>query len=164
MRNWLIYEPAGGVRATLDDIERFVSVREGFSKAAFFFAPLWLVWRRCWLALALWAAALIAAIVLTTALDINGAPALLLIALPNLAVGFEAAWLRARALEARGYVLAGAAMARSREEAEAHFFVDWLDEARAAGTASAKPAASDAPYRPTPAGVLGLFPAPGAQR
>lgn len=137
MRNWLIYEPAGGVRATLDDIERFVSVREGFSKAA---------------------------IVLTTVLDIKGAPALLLIALPNLAVGFEAAWLRARALEARGYVLAGAAMARSREEAEAHFFVDWLNEARAAGTASAKPAASDAPYRPVPAGVLGLFPAPGAQR
>lgn len=162
MRNWLIYEPAGGVRPTLDDVDRFVSFREGFSKTAFLFAPLWLAWRRCWLALALWAAAFIAAVVLTTVLGVKGAPAFLLIALPNLAVGFEAAWIRARSLEKRGYALAGAAMARTREEAEAHFFADWVKEARAAAPVTAP--APDAPYRPAPTGVLGLFPAPGAPR
>ena len=161
MRNWLIYEPAGGARASLEDAERFVTVREGFSKAAFLLAPFWLAARRCWRALALWAAAFVGVVVLVALLGISGGAAMILLALPNLAVGSEAAWIRARMLEKRGFTLAGSAMARSREEAEALFFADWLKETR---DEAPRAAVSSAPYRPAPAGVLGLFPQPGAPR
>lgn len=163
MRNWLIYGPAGGARATLEDTERFVTVREGFSKPAFFFAPLWLAWRRCWLAFAMWLAATIAAVALVAIVGVGGALAIVLTALPSLAVGSEAAWIRARALEKRGFKLAGSAMARTQEEAEALFFADWLKEAKAAeDRRPAVPAST--PYRPAPAGVLGLFPQAGGSR
>ncbi|MFC3691421.1 DUF2628 domain-containing protein [Chenggangzhangella methanolivorans] len=163
MRNWLIYEPPGGARATLEDAEGFVTVREGFSKAAFLFAPFWLAWRRCWHALGVWVAAVLGAALLIALLDLKDGAATALIALPSVAVGFEAAWIRARALERRGYALAGSALARSREEAEALFFVDWIEDAREALEAP-RAAVSAAPFRPAPAGVLGLFPSPGAQR
>lgn len=164
MRNWLIYEPPGGARATLEDAEGFVTVREGFSKAAFLFAPVWLALRGCWRALAIWAAAIACAALLTMLLGLRGGAAVMLVVLPNLAVGFEAAWIRARTLERRGYALAGSALARTREEAEALFFADWLEEAREGAPAPRLASAPLAPFRPAPAGVLGLFPAPGAHR
>ena len=164
MRNWLIYEPSGGARATLEDAEGFVTVREGFSKAAFLLAPFWLAWRRCWRALGVWVAAVAGAVLLIELLGLKDGAATVLVALPSLAVGFEAAWIRARELERRGYRLAGSAMARTCEEAEALFFADWLADAKADAAAPRMAAASLAPFRPTPAGVLGLFPSPGAQR
>lgn len=164
MQTWLIYEPPGGAQRSLDDAERFVSFREGFSKLAFLAPVIWLIWRRCWAALALYVAVEIALLLIARAIGLNGGSATLFALLPNLAVGFEAAWLRARALERRGYRFAVALMARSREEAEAHFFADWLvdDEGRRPAAASA--ALAPAPYRPVSRGVLGLFPQPGTAR
>lgn len=165
MRNWLIYEPAGGARATLEDTERFVFVREGFSKAVFLLAPFWLGWRRCWRTLALWAAAMVLVAAIVSLLELHGAAAMILVSLPSLAVGYEAAWIRARALEKSGFRLAGSAMARTQEEAEALFFSDWLKEAKAAeDRRPTAPAPASTPYRPAPAGVLGLFPQAGGSR
>lgn len=160
MRNWLIYEPPGGARRTLEDAEKFITVREGFSKVAFFFAPVWLIAKRCWIALAFWAVAMAAAVALVFFARIGGGAATVLIALPNLAIGFENAWIRARALERRGYVLAGAAMGRSREEAEAHFFVDWLAGHDAEPL---RPQATTGYQRPA-AAAFGFFPQPGQAR
>lgn len=161
MRDWLIYEPSGASFRTLDDAEKIVTVREGFSKIAFFLAPAWLAYRRCWLALGLWAAAMAVVVALHELIGMQGGIAALFLTLPNLAVGYEAAWIRARKLERDGYTLAGAATGRNREEAEAAFFQDWLSER----PAHAEPtAATHAPYRPTSSGVLGLFPTPGAAR
>jgi hypothetical protein len=159
MRNWLIYEPPGGARPALEDAEKFVTVREGFSKAAFFLAPFWLAWRRCWLALALWAVAVSLVVVVFHMADLHGGPGIVFLALPSLAVGLESSWIRARALEKRGYALAGSALARTREEAEAAFFQDWLAERPVAAQPQQTPRA---PYRPEARGVLGLFPRPGA--
>lgn len=162
MQTWLIYEPPGGGDRTLDAAEGFVSFREGFSKIAFLLPFVWLAWRRCWLALALYVAAELALIGAARALGLEGGSAVLFALLPNIAVGFEAAWLRARALERRGYRFAAALLARSREEAEAHFFHEWLDdEGRRPVVATA---AAPAPYRPAAASVLGLFPQPGTAR
>jgi len=163
MRNWLIYEPAGCARASLEDAERFVLVREGFSRPAFLFAPVWLAWRRCWRTLALWAATLAGVVVAVALTGLSGVPAMVLVALPSIAVGYEAAWIRARSLERAGYQLAGTAMARSQEEAEALFFADWLNEVRSADERRPAPPAST-PYRPAPSGVLGLFPQAGRTR
>ncbi|RXF70325.1 DUF2628 domain-containing protein [Hansschlegelia zhihuaiae] len=158
MRNWLIYEPPGGARPVLEDAEKFVTVREGFSKAAFFLAPFWLIWRRCWLALALWAVAVALVVVVFHMADLQGGPGIVFLALPSLAVGLESSWIRARALEKRGYALAGSALARTREEAEVAFFQDWLSE-RPVVQPQQTPRAA---YRPEAQGVLGLFPRPGA--
>ncbi|MET0314779.1 MAG: DUF2628 domain-containing protein [Hansschlegelia sp.] len=161
MRNWLIYEPPGGARPTLEDAEKFVTVREGFSKLAFIVPFIWLIWRRCWLALVLYVVAEVAVALIGRAAGVSGGAMLVLAFLPNLAVGLEAAWVRARALERRGFTLAGSVMARSSEEAEAMFFHEWLSEAPAA--ARSAPAGA-APYRPAGPGVLGFFPEPGAAR
>lgn len=162
MRNWLIYEPPGGARPTLDDAEKFVTVREGFSKTAFLFAPFWLAAKRCWLALALWLAALVIAALLVRFAGVRGGGAAVLLLLPSLAIGLESAWIRARSLERRGFALAGSAMARTREEAEVAFFQDWLAHR---GEEPAVPAASPyPPYQPSRAGVLGFFPEPGGAR
>lgn len=158
MRNWLIYEPPGGARPVLEDAEKFVSLPEGFSKAAFFLAPFWLAWRRCWLALALWAVAVALVVAVFHMADLHGGPGVVFLALPSLAVGLESSWLRARSLEKRGYTLAGSALARTREEAEVAFFHDWLAERPAASPREQTRAA----YRPEAPGVLGLFPRPGA--
>jgi hypothetical protein len=163
MRNWLIYEPPGGARPTLDGAEGFVSLREGFSKRAFVFAPFWLAFRRCWLALGIYVVAEVALLVAAWAFDLRAGSGFTLLLLPNLAVGFEAAWLRARSLERRGYTLAGGVVAREREEAELAFFQDWLAGA-AAPAAPREIGGAPAPYRPPVAGVLGLFPEPGAAR
>lgn len=159
MRNWLIYEPPGGAAQTLDDAEKFVTVREGFSKAAFFLAPFWLAAKRCWLALLVWAVAMVAVLVAWGVAGVGGGAGVILLLLPNFAVGLENAWIRARALERRGFTLAGAAMARTRDEAELAFFQDWAE--RREEEPRHVPAA---PYERRPqtrSGVLGLFPEPG---
>ncbi|GLK68622.1 DUF2628 domain-containing protein [Hansschlegelia plantiphila] len=160
MRNWLIYEPPGGALPTLDGAERFVTLREGFSKLAFIVPLIWLAWRRCWLALGVYVVVEIVLSLAVRGLGLSSGAALVLAFLPNLAVGLEAAWLRARALERRGFTLVGAMPARTREEAEAVFFQDWVRQP----APERAPAAQSAPYRPTGGGVLGLFPEPGAAR
>lgn len=160
MRNWLIYEPPGGARRTLEDAAKFVSVREGFSKAAFFLSPFWLAAKRCWAGLALWFAGVVAAVLLVRFAGVAGGAAFALLALPSLAVGYENAWIRARSLERRGYRLVGSAMARTREEAELAFFQDWLAER----PMEPAPSVAGAAYRAPSAGVLGLFPQPGSAR
>lgn len=152
MNTWLIYEPAGDERS-IDRAEGFVTFREGFHKIAFLIPALWLIWRRCWLALALYVAAEVALVALAGALAMDGGRAILLMLLPNLAVGFEAAWLRARSLERRGYRHAGSVLARSREEAEVRFFTEWAAEAETPAPRAQIPLRAST----TPA-VLGFFP------
>ncbi|TBN47680.1 DUF2628 domain-containing protein [Hansschlegelia quercus] len=163
MRNWTIFEPPGGAERTLDGAARFVTLRDGFSKIAFLVPILWLPFRRCWLALAVYVAVQAILALIVSALGLSQGVALVLSALPNVAVGLEASWLRSRALEKRGYRSVATVLARSAEEAEAVFFREWLittPEERPAPSASA----GSAPYRPAPPGVLGVFPQPRAAR
>lgn len=162
MRNWVIYEPPGGAVRSLEGAEGFVSVREGFCKTAFLVPLIWLAWRRCWIALGVYVVVQIALSLVVRGLGITGGAAFVLAFLPNLAIGFEAAWLRGLSLERRGYRLVGALPARSREEAEVVFFHDWLDGTSAPERASVP--AQGAPYHPAPRGVLGLFPEPRVAR
>ncbi|HVI29689.1 DUF2628 domain-containing protein [Hansschlegelia sp.] len=161
MRNWLIYEPPGGAQPTLEGVEAFVTVREGFSKFAFLVPLVWLVWRRCWAALVVYALVEIALAIVVQWAGVGGGSAVVLAFLPNLALGLEAAWLRARSLERRGYRLVGSTLARTQEEAEAHFFHEWLGETTRERTSSVRDGGG---YRAQPSMVLGLFPQPGGAR
>jgi hypothetical protein len=150
-----------------------VFVKEGFSWPAFFFAPLWLIFRRLWLVLAGYA---IAVLVVGGIGDVLGdgftGPALVLL---HFLFALEANELRRWTLARGGYRLATVVEGRGVEEAEIRYFAS----ATAAPAEAASPPTSDvtppAPPAPTPrplgpiapsaeAGdVIGLFPAPGAR-
>ncbi len=128
-------------------------VREGFSKSAFVFGPLWFLRHRLWLCMLVW---LVVAAGLVAASLVLSAPSRFIIALAfAFLTGLEANGLRARGLEWRGFVLRDIVCAESLQAAEARFFD------RNAAEPAAPPAAGTPrpPLRPeASASVLGLFP------
>ncbi|WP_051356587.1 DUF2628 domain-containing protein [Azorhizobium doebereinerae] len=141
--------------------ERVVFVRERFSWAALFFAPLVLLRYRLWLVFAAYVAV---AVILAVAehrfgLDdmVTGAVSLGF----HVLVALELPALRIRKLRWRGYEEAGVVVARDEMEAEWRFFADWTPPTGASGHASAPPSAGRrTPARPGP--VIGSLPEPYA--
>ena len=138
--------------------DRFVFVRDRFSLWAFLFAPLWMVWRRLWLALLLYAVAMT---LLQVGLWSIGASTLVKFTvgvLVALLIGFEGPTLRRWTLARRGWINHGVVVADDEETAERRFFDAWM-------TREIRPAsagAMSAPYRSAadPPAVIGLFPEP----
>ncbi|MDB5532485.1 MAG: hypothetical protein JWO28_800 [Hyphomicrobiales bacterium] len=141
----------------LDPATEAVLVREGFSLSAFLLGPVWLIWHQRWLALALWFAAV--AVFVGLALKFGARPgifALVYLALAFL-IGLEAAAMRRRRLERRGFDFVDVAIGEKRDDAE----MVWLARRRPTGVVSA-PIAASPPVRTTP--LVGLFPDPAAGR
>jgi hypothetical protein len=150
-----------------------VFVKEGFSWPAFFFAPVWLIFRRLWLVLAGY---IVAVVVVGGIGDVLGdgftGPALVLI---HFLFALEANELRRWTLARRGYRLATVVEGRRLEEAEIRYFASAGTDAASEASPPAADATPPAPPAPTPrplgpiapsaeAGdVIGLFPAPGAR-
>ena len=137
-------------------------VREGFSAGAFFFGPLWLLWRRLWLWAVLWLAGFIALSGLTAAGVLSSSARLALIFLAQLLLGLEANRLIGGRLWRKGYNLIEIITAAARDQAEMAFFRQF-----GAGEAIAvrdKAAAGPAPIRaaPGPPTVIGSLPEPEA--
>ncbi|MBN9080609.1 MAG: hypothetical protein BGP04_20270 [Rhizobiales bacterium 62-17] len=109
--------PSGG-----DPAAGAVFVREGFSRLAFLFGPLWLLWNRRWLAFGLWFLAF--ACVFFAIRRLGFSPALM----PayyfgvGLLLGLEAPVLRRAALAGRGFSLSDIAVAENLREAEITWF------------------------------------------
>jgi len=144
--------------------ERFVFVRDGFHGWAFLLAPLWLIARRLWLALAFYVAVTVA---IAAALAVLGASfsaqgiAAFCIAL---LIGFEASTIRRWTLARRGWPTLGFVVGDDQDVAERRFFTQW-----AAGGAKRpdEPPQVSTPVRrgpPTARDVIGLFPEPGQTR
>ena len=146
-----------GSQDDLATLERAVFVREGFSWAALIFGPLWLLWNRLWLALAVWLA-LEGALAIWSA---YAAPAHSITAalqgLMHLALGFEASQLRRGALARRRFQNVGLVQGRQLMDAERAFFVGAIQARTKAPseTSSASP-------RTRPPDMIGLFPSAGA--
>ena len=146
--------------------ERFVFVRDGFHVWAFLLTPFWLLWRRLWLAFALY---LLASIVLAVALRLIGAGltvqflAGLLVAL---LIGFEASTLRRRKLAWRRWTMLGFVVGEDIEMAERRFFAEWA----AKRANEAPPPAAPEPHtvmpmrHDAPPAIIGLFPEPESPR
>jgi hypothetical protein len=150
-----------------------VFVKEGFAWPALFFAPLWLIFRRLWLAL-LGYVVVVAAIgaigtVLGCAFTIAG------IMLLHFLLALEGNELRRRSLGRWGYRLTAIVDGRGVEEAEIRYFAGFAtsrDDGQPTPPATG-PAPPPAPPAPPPLGpinpsaeageVVGLFPAPGAR-
>ncbi|MEF3367518.1 DUF2628 domain-containing protein [Methylocystis sp. 9N] len=105
--------------------EKIVFIRDGFSWPAFFLGPIWLAWRRAWLAAALWTLLLVAIALIAWKLRISrDALSWLTLAL-GVWFGFEGGRVVAWNLARRGYVEGDLVVGEDAEEAEAVFFNRW---------------------------------------
>ena len=133
-----------------------VFVREGFSWGAYFFAPLWSVFRRSWLGFFGWIAA--AALILALGRYFGVAELAIIgafLAL-NLIFGFEAAQLRRRSLARRGYHLVDVVSGHNSSEAEISFALRRAAQFNAAAV-PASPQPTAAPARPRPVSASDSF-------
>lgn len=102
--------------------DRTIFVREGFSIAAFVFGPLFLIYRRLWLAALGW---FIVAILLGAAarlLHLSEPSLFVLFLLLGLMTGLEVSAFRQAALRRRGYIFAALLTSPNREGAERAYF------------------------------------------
>ena len=164
---YTVYEPPlRNDDSDADSTDRFVFVRDGFAFWAFLLAPLWLAWRRLWLALLLYVVLIVA---LQAGLWWLGASAEVKFAvgvLVALLIGFEAASLWRWTLARRQWINHGVVVAEDAEAAERRFFDAWIRRnAPSAGFAPASPSYAmppaslqESPHAPQH--VIGLFPEP----
>ena len=151
--------------------QRFVFVRDGFHFWAFLLTPFWLLWRRLWLAFALY---LFASVVLAVALRLIGA-GLTVQFLAGfffaLLIGFEASTLRRRKLAWKRWTMLGFVIGEDIEMAERRFFAEWAKKTNSrADEAPPTPPAAPEPHAVIPMrhdaqpAIIGLFPEPESPR
>jgi hypothetical protein len=164
---------AADFRAT----DKFVFVRDGFHFWAMVLGPLWLIWKRLWLALLGW-------LVLFTVLDAamvqlgGGAEALLVVdIMVAILMGLEASTLQRWTYSRRNWRQLDVVVADDEETAERRFFDRFTTGRRWSGYDSLSvdrggpPPTRDVPPQrfseppPLPqGGIIGLFPEPGGSR
>ena len=111
------------------DPGELVFVKEGFSWPALLIPPVWLIYRRLWLALLIW---LVAVIVLGALAGFAGTDAsTVVLVLFAFWFALEANGFRRWTLERRRHALVGVVEGRTLEEAERRFFGEpWLADER----------------------------------
>jgi hypothetical protein len=172
MSSYTVHQPLIAASAAADP-NRLVFVRDGFSWPAFLLTPLWMLWHRLWLVLAIY-------LVLSAGIDILlralGAPLPLFMIvglLLSLLAGLEAGTLRRFKMSRRRWRNVGVVTGDDLEDAERRFFDGWIRQGAAMrATAPSSPKTAPPPATPAsamagtaqPTGVVGLFPEPGAHR
>jgi hypothetical protein len=169
MPTYTVHQPPPRQGEAASAPERFVFVRDGFHFWAFVLAPFWLLWRRLWLAFAIYLAA---SILLGIGLKLAGAGStvqFLAGLLAALLIGFEASTFWRWKLSRRRWKMLGFVVGEDAEMAERRFFAEWSKRAREAPPVP--PAAPEPRYAvpvrrgtPSPSDVIGLFPEPGSGR
>ena len=159
------------MRSTTD---RFVFVRDGFSFWAFVLGPVWLIYRRLWLALVGYIALSVAVAVALSWLHAGSGTRFIVVLLIAILMGLEAASLRRWTFSRGKWRLLDVVVA-DEEAAERRFFDRWtmkrtVDFDPSAVDRGAPPPTRDFPDHsfsrpPVPgSGIIGLFPEPGAPR
>ena len=125
MVTYTVHEPPNVSANRLESAEQLLFVKDGYSWLAALVPPLWLLWKRMWLELAIYVGGIG---LMVWALTSIGAPnttsALLLII--QIVFGFEAGALYSAALERRGWPVVGTVTGRNAEDAERRFLEVWL--------------------------------------
>jgi len=165
MPTFTVHAPPPKQGETTGAPERFVFVRDGFYFWAFLLAPVWLLWRRLWLALLGYIVASIVLGAILYLLGVSASVTLPVSALVGLLVGFEASTLWRWTLTRRRWAMLGFVVADDREAAEQRFFSAWANRAEPKTAATDLPEPRyGAPSPRTPSSdVIGLFPEPGAR-
>jgi Protein of unknown function (DUF2628) len=110
------------------DPERFVFVRDGFYLWAFVFGPVWLLFKRLWLSLLIYVAAVV---VLQVGLWLLRAPPpthALVSLMMHLLLGLEAATVRRWTFNRRHWTQLGVVSGANPESAERRFFDVWVTQ------------------------------------
>jgi hypothetical protein len=145
------------------DPERFQFVRDGFHFWAFVFAPLWLLFKRQWLAFVIY---LGVAVILQVGLWLIGMPRTVhgvVSLLMHLLVGIEAATVQRWTLGLKGWNELGVVSGDRYETAERRFFDNWTARAAKAATpASPPPQPMRVPQSATD--IIGFFPEPQSRQ
>jgi hypothetical protein len=128
MAIYTVHCPPVSKAATAEDksrIDKIIFLRDGFCFPAFFFGPLWLLWRGAWVMAMLWLLVAIGWIFVSLKLGVPSEAVLSLSLVFAAWFGFEATHLFALILERRGYVARDLVVSDSDEEAEEVFFSRW---------------------------------------
>jgi hypothetical protein len=163
MTIYTVLAPPVSATGGLDEADRMIFVKDGFSWSAFLIPVVWMLYRRMWVVLCFYALYLVA---IELAGRFLGAPtATALGVLGALFLGFEGNSLLRWTLSRRRFTEQGLVEAASRDEAEIRFFHRFA----AASTAAAEPRlAGPAVHRAarpdSSADIVGLFPTPGTVR
>jgi hypothetical protein len=163
MAIYTVHEPPAKADDVFPEPERFVFVRDGFHFWAFILGPLWLLWRRLWLAFFVYLVVIVALQAGMLVIGASGATRFLISTLLSLLIGFEASTLRRFKLRRRGWRDLGIVVADDVELAERRFFDSWAGH-EPPQPASSLPTVSKLKLPPPSSDVIGLFPQPGAQR
>ncbi|PPD30055.1 MAG: hypothetical protein CTY20_04720 [Hyphomicrobium sp.] len=121
-----VHEEPNPAADRIDRAERLAFLRDGFSWSAALWAPVWLLQRRLWVPLAVYAAAVAAIGLVFELFDFGGEAMALAITVLHLIIGYESYQLERWSYEARGFTLAGTVTGRSKSECERRFFETWL--------------------------------------
>jgi Protein of unknown function (DUF2628) len=154
------------VSAAGPDPERFVFVRDGFHFWAFVFGPVWLLFRRLWLAFVIYivVVGVLQAAMWLIAVPLSAHSALTVLA--HLLLGLEAATAQRWTLKRSQWAPLGVVTGESRDAAEQRFFDRWVARARTAATPQMPPPPPPRPAPPPmrppepPTDIIGLFPEP----
>ena len=157
---YAVFEPP--IRQNGDHLERdrsdgFVFLREGFNLWAFLFGPLWMMRRRLWLVLIIYAAVIAGLELGLRRLGVVWPARLVVYLLIELLIGIEATNLRAATLARRGWRDCGIVIADGLELAERRFF-DARAARRRAAVAPMAPSSTSGPTMPPAAPMSGLLP------
>jgi hypothetical protein len=148
--------------------ERFLFVRDGFHGWAFLLGPFWLIRYRLWLALVLYAVAMVALIAGLATVRASASALAFALFIVALLTGFEAASIRRWTLARRGWATLGFVVGDDRDIAEHRFFTQWAGRDRSApAMVQEAPLPMTAPSRrgpPSGRDVIGLFPEPEQTR
>ena len=145
--------------------DKSVFVRDGFHFWAFVLGPLWLLWRRLWVAAVVYLAAMVGLEIGLSRLHVGADIRLLVMLIIALLVGFEAASLWRWARSRGRWREIGVVVAPNRESAERRFFDHWTgngsDRAETSAVLRSPPPVPGAnAHQPD---VIGLFPYPGGR-
>jgi hypothetical protein len=160
-----VLEPPVRDADSVDHAERFAFVRDGFSWAAFFFGPLWMVRHVLIVEAIAWLVIVGAIVGVARVLPISSDAMWLLLVAFGCLVGLEAPTLRRWALRRRNWRELGIVVADDLEAAERRFFDAWVrsDAAVTVLTPGAQHRRGGGQAQPG-ADVIGLFPEPGVNR
>jgi Protein of unknown function (DUF2628) len=164
MPTFTVHEPPPRKTESVTAPERFVFVRDGFHFWAFVLAPLWLLFRKLWLAFLLY---VVLNIAIAAGLKFAGAPPIVQTAAAfviALLIGFEAATIRRWTLTRRRWKMLGFVVGEDREIAERRFYAAWTERAPDAPVTEPTYATPVRRGAPSPSDVIGLFPEPGTPR
>lgn len=145
MQAYTVYECPTPAADRVDRAEALVFVRDGFSLAAFLFAPIWMLLHRLWWPLLGYVLAVTGLQLLGWAFGQQNVWMTLLALGFNLILGFEANSLRRWALERNGWNMVGAATGPSYAAAERTFFDNWLSAQPMMTAPQSRPAERRAP-------------------